>query len=73
MPPYTMSVGEATALLWTMEVPGGTSAGTPTAAPPFVTFGWGELNVQGRLHVAHLTYKLFNPRARRCAPTSSSA
>jgi contractile injection system tube protein len=49
-PPYTMSVREATAaLLDAMEVPSGQSGGTPTAAPPFVTFHWGKLLFKGAM------------------------
>ena len=44
-----------------MEVPGGTNAGTPTAAPPFITFGWGTLKFKGACTSLTCTYKLFTP------------
>ena len=43
-----MTVREATAaLLDAMEVPTGKTGGTPTAAPPFITFSWGALIFKG--------------------------
>lgn len=61
-PPYTMSVGEATAMLLdAMEVPSGLTPGTPTSAPPFITFGWGKLKFKGACTSLTCTYKLFSP------------
>jgi hypothetical protein len=61
-PPYTMSVREATAaLLDAMEVPSGQSGGTPTAAPPFITFQWGALLFKGACTSLTCTFKLFKP------------
>jgi len=61
-PPFKMGVGEATALLLdAMEVPGGQTAGAPTAAPPFITFGWGKLKFKGACTSLTCTYKLFSP------------
>ncbi len=74
-PPFKMGVGEATALLLdAMEVPGGQTAGAPTAAPPFITFGWGKLKFKGACTIASRARTSSSPpRARRSAPTSSSA
>jgi nucleoid-associated protein YgaU len=61
-PPYGMSVRDSTsALLDMMEVPKGKTAGTPTAAPPFVTFHWGKLFFKGACTSLSITYKLFKP------------
>jgi Contractile injection system tube protein/LysM domain len=61
-PPYTMSVRESTAaLLDMMEVPSGATGGSPTSAPPFVTFEWGRLNFKGAVTSLSVTYKLFKP------------
>jgi len=65
MPPFTMGVSEATALLLdAMEVPSGQNAGTPTAAPPFITFGWGKLKFKGACTSLTCTYKLFTPEGQ---------
>jgi nucleoid-associated protein YgaU len=59
-PPYTMPVRESTAaLLDAMEVPKGKAAGSPTAAPPFMTFNWGGLVFKGACTSLTVTYKLF--------------
>jgi hypothetical protein len=61
-PPYKMSVGDATSMLLdAMEVPQGTDAGTPTAAPPFITFGWGKTVFKGACTSLTCAYKLFSP------------
>ena len=61
-PPYTMTVGEATALLLdAMEVPSGQNGGTPTAAPPFITFRWGKLKFKGAMHEPHLRVQAVPP------------
>jgi nucleoid-associated protein YgaU len=61
-PPYTMSVRESTALLLdAMEVPSGSTAGSPTASPPFITFGWGKTVFKGACTSLTCTYKLFQP------------
>ena len=61
-PPYKKTVGEATALLLdAMEVPSGQEPGTPTSAPPFITFGWGKLMFKGACTSLTCTYKLFSP------------
>ena len=62
MPPVSMPVGEATAMLLdAMEVPSGGNAGAPTSAPPFITFGWGKLKFKGACTSLTCTYKLFSP------------
>ena len=59
-PPYGMSVRDSTSLLLDMmEVPSGKTAGSPTAAPPFVTFHWGKLVFKGACTSLSVTYKLF--------------
>jgi hypothetical protein len=64
-PPYTMTVRDATAaLLDAMEVPSGQSGGTPTAVPPFITFGWGKLKFKGACTSLTCTYKLFSPEGQ---------
>jgi nucleoid-associated protein YgaU len=61
-PPYEMTVRDATALLLdAMEVPQGTDAGAPTAAPPFITFGWGKTVFKGACTSLTCAYKLFSP------------
>ncbi len=62
VPPRKMSVKRATAeLLDMMEVPSGKTGGTPTAAPPFVTFHWGNLLFKGACTSLSVAYKLFRP------------
>jgi nucleoid-associated protein YgaU len=59
-PPYTMPVKDSTAaLLDAMEVPKGKAAGSPSAAPPFMTFNWGSLVFKGACTSLTVTYKLF--------------
>jgi nucleoid-associated protein YgaU len=61
-PPYTMPVKASTAaLLDAMEVPKGKTAGSPSAAPPFITFHWGGLVFKGACTSLTVTYKLFSP------------
>ena len=61
-PPYTMSVRDATALLLdAMDVPSSAAAGTPTAEPPSITFGWGRTVFKGACTSLTCTYKLFQP------------
>ena len=61
-PPYTMSVRDATALLLdAMDVPSAPTAGTPTAEPPSITFGWGRTVFKGACTSLTCTYKLFQP------------
>ncbi len=61
-PPYTMGVREATALLLdSMDTPPGAKAGSPTAAAPFITFGWGKTVFKGACTSLTCTYKLFQP------------
>jgi nucleoid-associated protein YgaU len=61
-PPYTMTVRAATAaLLDAMEVPTGTSGGTPTAEPPLITFQWGPMIFKGACTSVSCAYKLFRP------------
>jgi nucleoid-associated protein YgaU len=58
--PAPMSVKDSTAaLLDAMEVPKGKAAGSPTAAPPFITFNWGGLVFKGACTSLTVTYKLF--------------
>jgi nucleoid-associated protein YgaU len=62
-PPYQMSVKDSTAaLLDAMEVPKGKAAGSPTAAPPFITFNWGALVFKGACTSLTVTYKLFDTK-----------
>ena len=71
-PPYTMGVREATALLLdAMDVPRRQTGGSPTAPPPFITFGWGKTVFKGACTSLTCTYKLFQPNGSRSAPTSS--
>ncbi len=58
-----MTVRAATdALFKMMEVPGGTSGGTPTAAPPMMTFHWGTVvSFKAVCTSLTVTYKLFMP------------
>jgi hypothetical protein len=61
-PPFTVPVRTATAALMdAMEVPSGSSGGSPTAAPPFVTFHWGTLMFKGALTSLTCSYKMFKP------------
>ena len=72
-PPYTMTVRAATAaLLDAMEVPTGTSGGTPTAVPPFDHVPVGRADLQGRVHVAHLRVQAVPP-GRRADPRRRQA
>ena len=58
--PAPMSVKDSTAaLLDAMEVPKGKAAGSPTAAPPFITFNWGGLVFKAACTSLTVTYKLF--------------
>jgi nucleoid-associated protein YgaU len=60
-PPAGMTVKASTAaLLDAMEVPKGKAAGSPTAAPPFITFNWGSLVFKGACTSLTVTYKLFD-------------
>ena len=61
-PPYTMSVRDApAALLDAMDTPPGATSGSPTASPPFITFGWGKTVFKGACTSLTCTYKLFQP------------
>jgi len=59
-PPMTVKASTA-ALLDAMEVPKGKAAGSPTAAPPFITFHWGSLVFKGACTSLTVAYKLFSP------------
>jgi nucleoid-associated protein YgaU len=59
-PPMSVKASTA-ALLDAMEVPKGKAAGSPTAAPPFITFNWGALVFKGACTSLTVTYKLFSP------------
>jgi hypothetical protein len=61
-PPYSLTVRAATAALMdAMEVPDGTSGGSPTSVPPFITFQWGALLFKGACTSLTCAYKLFRP------------
>jgi len=56
----SMSVKYSTAILLDMmEVPKGKSGGSPTAAPPFVTFEWGHFSFKGACTSLSIAFKLF--------------
>jgi hypothetical protein len=59
---HPQSVGEATTdLLDAMETDPTKPAGSPEAAPPFMTFGWGGLTFTGACTSLTVNYKMFSP------------
>ena len=67
-PPYTMTVRAATAaLLDAMEVPSGTTGGTPTAVAAVHHVPLGRADLQGRVHVADLHLQAVPARRRAAA------